>query len=210
MRTGAEAGLPPTPESIRTGEVAMEHHPNYPALVRHLVERGYPLVVLQPPKPPQELSPYVVFKRICNKQGDILREEKHVAVVAGMRYIDLEHEAGHVAQLEDIFGGNLPTEKWVQLTPIREVHIDNAPDVLKPWHDAVTEYHNRLVEYIRLAQRGVSPELLNKHLDGLQKTQQAYNKEMIWERASGKARQMWTKQYFPDLDILKTQVPSHK
>ncbi|RZK26936.1 MAG: hypothetical protein EOO63_14110, partial [Hymenobacter sp.] len=45
MRTGAEAGLLATPDSIGTGEVAMEQHPGYPALVQHLAQRGCPLVV---------------------------------------------------------------------------------------------------------------------------------------------------------------------
>jgi hypothetical protein len=169
MRTGAEAGLPATPDSIRTGEVAMEQHPNYPALVQHLAQRGYPLVV-------QAEAPHVFFKRVCDKQGTLVREEKYVSVVAGMRFLDLEHEVGHVEQLEDRFGGNLPISKFVQLRPDREVLVKNAPDVLQGWQDAVTEYHNRLLEYQRLADRGANPSLLAKHLQGLNESATAYQK----------------------------------
>ena len=101
----------------------MEQHPDYPALVAHLAQRGYPLVV-------QTQEPHAVFKRMCDKQGTILREEKYVSVEAGMRFLDLEHEADHVAQLEDRFGGTLPTVKFVLLPFGREVPVGNAPDVL--------------------------------------------------------------------------------
>jgi hypothetical protein len=201
MRTGAEAGLPATPDSIRTGEVAMEQHPDYPALVEHLAQRGYPLVV-------QTEAPHVFFKRVCDKQGTLVREDKYVAVVAGMRFLDLEHEAGHVEQLEDRFGGNLPICRFVQLRPDREVEVKNAPDVLKDWQDDVTEYHNRLVEYQRLASRGAGPELLAKHLAGLRGASASY-RESIKQRNTHKVRTTWIHTYFPDLPALITQVPTH-
>jgi hypothetical protein len=201
MRTGAEAGLPATPDSIRTGEVAMEQHPDYPALVQHLAQRGYPLVV-------QAEAPHVFFKRVCDKQGSLVREEKYVAVVAGMRFLDLEHEAGHVGQLEDRFGGNLPIRRFVQLRPDREVEIETVPDVLKGWQDNVTEYHNRLVEYQRLTDRGASPELLAKHLAGLSDASTLYFAS-LGPRSTYKLRMKWTQTYFPDLQALIAQAPIH-
>jgi hypothetical protein len=202
MRTGAEAGLPATLDSIRTGEVAMEQHPDYPALVQHLARQGYPLVVQTEP-------PHVFFKRVCDKQGRIVREDNYVAVVAGMRFLDLEHEAGHVAQLEDRFGGNLPIIKFVQLRPDREVEVKNAPDVLQGWQDAVTEYHNRLVEYERLTMRDASPALLAKHLQGINKSFIEYHKALSG-KYSKPEQAAWVKQYFPDLNALIANSPISK
>ena len=198
MRTGAETGLPPTPDSIRTGEVTMEQHPAYSALVQQLAERGYPLVVQE--KGP----PHVVFKRICDKQGNILREDKYVAVVAGMRFLDLEHEAGHVEQLEGNLGGNLPTGKFVLLPSGREVPVDNAPDVLQGWQDSVTEYHVRLLEYQRLTDRGASSELLSQHRAGIEEARRNYNGE-LFKRGPDKKKTAWAKQYFPELNDLMQQ-----
>ncbi|WP_046245310.1 type VI secretion system tube protein TssD [Hymenobacter terrenus] len=198
MGTGSEAGLPPTPEAIRTGEVAMEQHPDYPALVQHLTQRGYPLVF-------QQKAPHVVFKRVCDKQGNVLREEKHVAVVAGMRFLDLEHEAGHVTQLEDHLGGTVPTVKFVQLRPDREVEVKNATDVLQGWQNAVTEYHNRLVEYLRLKGRHASPELLRHHQQGIADWKAVYNKYLFIPKPNPQ-RIAWAKLYFPDLADLTESV----
>ncbi|WP_046245312.1 hypothetical protein [Hymenobacter terrenus] len=198
MRTGSEAGRPPTHETVRTGEVAMELHPDYPALVQHLAQRGYPLVF-------QQEYPHVVFKRVCNKQGEVLREEKHVAVVAGMRFLDLEHEAGHVTQLEDNLGGNLPTEKWVQLRPDREVLVKNAPDVLTPWQNAITEHHNRLLEFLRLQERGSPVELLQSHRKGIEEWASIYNQYLFDPRPKPE-RISWAKLHFPDLTNLIAQV----
>jgi hypothetical protein len=184
MRTGAEAGLPATPDSIRTGEVAMEQHPDYPALVEHLAQQGYPLMV-------QAEAPHAFCKRVCDKQGSVMRKEKYVAVVAGMRFLDLEHEAGHVEQLEDRFGGNLPICRFVQLRPDREVEVDTVPNVLKDWQDAVTEYHNRLVEHRRLASRGAGSELLAKHLTGLISASASYV-DFTGQRSTYKVRMAWT------------------
>jgi hypothetical protein len=94
----------------------MEQHPDYPALVQHLAQRGYPLVV-------QSEAPPAFFKRVYDEQGAVVRKDKYVAVVAGIRFLDLEHEVGHVEQLEDYFGGNLPITKFVQLRPDREVLV---------------------------------------------------------------------------------------
>jgi hypothetical protein len=157
----------------------------------------------------QAEAPHVFFKRVCDKQGTLVREEKYVSVVAGMRFLDLEHEVGHVEQLEDRFGGNLPISKFVQLRPDREVLVKNAPDVLQGWQDAVTEYHNRLLEYQRLADRGANPSLLAKHLQGLNESATAYQKVL-----SGKypkpEQVAWVKQYFPDLNALIAHVPAPK
>lgn len=200
MRTGAEAGLPATPDSIRTGEVAMEQHPDYPALVQHLAQRGYPLVVND------KGSPHVVFERVCDEQGNTLQETKYVVVIAGMRFLDLEHEADHVEQLEDRFSGELPSTKYLQLTPSNKVEMKTAPDILRDWQDAVTEYHVRLLEYRRLAERGGAASLLAKHFKGLKDAYENYS----YEIAKQHKRPAWVAKHFPELDTLAKQVPPHK
>jgi hypothetical protein len=176
----------------------MAQHPDYPVLVQQLAQRGYPLVV-QTTDPP-----HVVFNRVCDKKGTIIREEKYVAVEAGMRFLYLEHEANHVEQLEDNLGGALPTSKFILLPSGREVLVENAPDVLQGWQDSVTEYHVRLLEYQRLVDCGASADLLERHRVGVEDARKRYNDE-LFKRGPDKKGTAWAKQYFPELTQLIQQ-----
>jgi hypothetical protein len=77
-----------------------------------------------------------------------------------MRYLDLEHELGPIKQLER-FGDNIPPTERVREQP--DGSLKTAPNqqgILTKWQNTITEYHNHLDEFIRLHERGASPELL--------------------------------------------------
>lgn len=121
-----------------------------------------------------------------------------------MRYLDLEHELGHIKQLER-FGENIPPTVRVMERPDRS--LKNAPNqqgVLTNWQNTITEYHNRLDEFVRLYERGASPELLKEHAQGVEYWLQAYRKKGLKEGRSP-SQKAWADKYFPDIAQMQVR-----
>jgi hypothetical protein len=151
------AGLEPTAQSIHEGTVRMEAHPEYGRVQSEMAAAGYPL---EPGAPP----PHVDRIQYVDRAGNVLRVEQRIVVQPGMRFLDLEHEVGHVGQLTDRFGGNPPfTDRRMERPNGSTRPANDRSGVLSPRQNDITEFHNRLQEYNRLAERGVSPELLAEH-----------------------------------------------
>jgi hypothetical protein len=168
LATGAERGLDPTPESIRQGSVRMEAHPEYAKLTAELESKGYSLRLTDRERP------HVVVKEVVTPTGELIRIEKVLVANPGMRFLDLEHELGHVAQLEQT---KRPLVTDQVLENGKPYSGPNGSDRLTTAQDAVLEYHNRLVEYFRLKERGVAREILDKHRDGVRTQRQLYWKK---------------------------------
>jgi hypothetical protein len=97
LSTGAKRGLDPTPETIREGSVRMEQYPEYANTLAKIKELGFEIKITQD-------DPHVKVKEVLNPQKEVVRVLKVVYVQEGMRYLDLEHELGHIRQLTVPFG----------------------------------------------------------------------------------------------------------
>ena len=205
MKTGAGKGVDPTEVSIRDGSVRMEQHPNYQAALDDLKAKGFEVVETTG-------DPHVEIRRVQNPEGAVLRTEKRVHVQKGMRYLDLEHEIGHVNQMMDkarFPDGPPPTDIVVEGPGGATKQAPNQTGVLTTWQDAIVEYHNRLKEIIWLDQRGTSPEIVKEHLNGLPDHAQRYRTKGL--RGGKSPTQVdWAKEHFPDIGGLEDQVRSIK
>ncbi len=139
----------------------MELHPDYGRVVAELEAAGFELRVTN--------KANVALERIVDESGDVLEYRRYVNAIEGMRFLDLEHELGHVRQLRQLGADPMPTETLVR-------HADGTEEVaegllrsgtMKSEHDSVFEYHNRLQEWVRLAERRAPAALLGEHTTGV-------------------------------------------
>jgi hypothetical protein len=88
-----------------------------------------------------------------------------------MLFLDFEHEVGHAKQLQCLGNNAPPTERVVEVVDgngrVRFKPSKVNDGVLNNNQNAVTEYHNRLEEYLRLVERGAGPDLLREHAEGV-------------------------------------------
>jgi hypothetical protein len=211
MRTGASEGLEATTETISEGTVKMEAHPHFSQTVAELEKRGIKFVTTAE-------DPHFVARRVINLDGKIVRTELELHAQPGMRWLDLEHEIGHVDQLTDVTRfpeGPPPSEIMLERKPGGPlVPAKNVTGVLKEWQNPIVEYHNRLVEVIRLADRNASPGVLAEHLDGVRLWAGEYRAKGLGGMKVGpsgsvgrKASQVaWAKEHFPDIGTLESKV----
>lgn len=202
--SGWERGEAPTAETIRQGTVRMEEHPDYDAAIQKVKNAGFEI------KYSGEAS--VEWIEIHDKNQKFVRIEKNLHVAAGMRYIDLEHELGHIDQLTTRFGEKVPpTQKVVELPNGRRRKTKVLAGILTEKKKAILEYHNRLVEFMRLYQRGVDLRLLKEHAYGPKFDKQDgvehWHKQYLWatNKEMSQSRLAWIEKYLPDLAELKTQ-----
>lgn len=99
MATGASVGKDPTPDTVREGSVRMEQHPQYEETIGQVKAAGFEIKVGKEAR--------VEIKEVVDLNGNLIRVEKTLYVIENMRYLDLEHELGHIKQLER-FDENLP------------------------------------------------------------------------------------------------------
>jgi hypothetical protein len=199
--TTAKVGQPPTPESIRQGTVCMEYHPDYDAAIQKAKDAGFEI----------KTSGFarVEWIEVYDKDRHsrhLLRIEKVLHVLEKMRYLDLEHELGHISQFSR-FGNTVPpTDKVVELPNGRRKSADIRNGVLTTAQATVAEYHNRLVEFIRLYERGVDIEVLVEHAGGVDYWKKQYDKKLRGKRKLA----AWIRKYFSDCDDLAIQYNNIK
>jgi hypothetical protein len=192
LATGAKRGLDPNPETIREGSVRMEQHPEYANTLAKIKELGFEVEITHG-------DPYVEAKEVLNFQKEVVRVLKVVYVQEGMRYLDLEHELGHIRQLTERFGNKcLPTERVIEYPDGRIKDISEKGGVLTNWQNTITEYHNRLDEFLRLHARGANIELLREHAQGIRTWRELY-KDTGLKRGKSPSRKSWVEKHFPDL-----------
>ena len=192
MSSAAKTGVNPSDYSIKVGTVRMKEHPNYQNLISEVESKGYKIV--------EDGEARVSYVQVIDSQMEVIAVEKELHVLPDMRYIDLEHEVGHIRQLER-FEGNLYTDRYKQNNNgKRKLFNQNAPHVLQEWQDHITEYHNRLDEFLRLHKRDTNPELLLEHAESISIWYEKQGKGTRWGKK--KDRMKWTERHFPDLRQL--------
>jgi hypothetical protein len=195
LETGAKDGLESSPETVRDGSVRMEEHPSYRTTLDEIRRLGFEVKKTSG-------DPYVSVREVLNPEGQVIRVEKNVFVRDGMRFLDLEHELGHIRQLTERFGENpLPTERVIEYPDGRTKQAPDQQGVLTTWQNTVTEFHNRLVEFLRLHERGASPELLREHAQGVKEWRNLYVEKGL-KGGRSPSRQSWVQEHFPDLPQL--------
>lgn len=195
--TSARPGEAPTPETISHGTVRMEDHPAFKATLAEATSLGFTVV--------NGAHARVSNIHVVNSNGVLIEVRRHLHVIPGMRYLDLEHEIGHIRQLLRFGSSPPPKAKLVQLPNGTEVKAEGnlASGVLTTKMDAIVEYHNRLDEYVRLATRGAPRPLLDEHAAGLSVWKLAAESAGLgYEKASVHA---WAKQYFPEIPSLEVK-----
>lgn len=156
LTSGWRIGQSPTPETIRQGTVRMEDHPDYNAAIQKVKNAGFEIRISG--------EAAVEWTEFYDLNQNLVRVEKVLHVAAGMRYIDLEHELGHFEQLTTRFGDKVPPlQKKIELPSGHRRDVDVLAGIMTMKQIAILEYHNRLVEFIRLYERGVDVEILNSH-----------------------------------------------
>jgi hypothetical protein len=194
LSSGIEDGIDPTPESVRQGTVRMEQHPDFLKVVGELEANGYKIKYA-------EVDPHVEIREVLTPDGTLIRLEKVVVVQQGMRFLDLEHELGHVEQIQR-FKQPLVTERVLENG--RPYRGPDRPGLLTKSLDAITEYHNRLMEYFRLKARGVDPEIIQEHAAGVRAARSAYRKQGI-KGGRAQSNTKFIQENLPDLPDLDTR-----
>jgi hypothetical protein len=196
MQTDAKQGLDPTPNTIHEGSVKMEQHPNYAQTVAELRNLGFELEFTNG-------DPYVEVKKVLNPEGETIKVEKKVYVCQGMRFLDLEHEIGHVRQLIERFSDKpLATKCVIEYPDGRVKDISDRGGVLNNWQNTVTEYHNRLDEFLRLHKRRANTQLLREHAQGIREWRGLYQDKGL-KAGRSSSRKSWVQEHFPDIPKLE-------
>ena len=133
-------------------------------------------------------------------KGTLSGVERTVNVVPGMRYLDLEHEVGHVHQLTDPtrFPDGPPAFKHVHYDPSGRMHtINDLPRLTKP-QNVIAEYHVRVEEYLRLRERGVPEDVLSRHREGVLEYRREYQDVVRHKHRD----QRWRDEHFSDIPLL--------
>jgi hypothetical protein len=173
----------------------MEDHPNFDAMLKEASAKGFSI------KYGKEAR--VELLHVMDDTGRVLEVRRELHLIPGMRYLDLEHEMGHVRQLDRFGSTPSPTRKAI----LRDGKEKEAPGHLASGQlttkmNSIVEYHNRLQEYVRLAERKAPSPLLAEHAGGLNK----------WRREAetaglGYAGRLgaWAQQHFPDIPELEAR-----
>lgn len=203
LTSGWEVGEAPTPETIRQGTVRMEEHPDYEAAMQKAKDAGFEV------KFSGEAS--MTWTELYDFEQNFVGIEKILNVAAGMRYIDLEHELGHIEQFTTRFGDNVPPlEKKIPLPNGFRRDVDVLAGILTEKQKIIVEYHNRLVEFLRLYDRGVDVKVLKEHAhgpnldgdDGLDYWKKINHRKAL-NKGMSLGRSRWIETYFPELASLE-------
>ncbi|HEU4421334.1 MAG TPA: hypothetical protein VFR67_02205, partial [Pilimelia sp.] len=198
---GAERGEDPSPHSIEQGTVRMEEHPDYPRVMQEISDLGFTVAHTTG-------DPNIHVLRVIDPDGAVVRVEHQANLRPGMRFLDLEHELGHIHQLTDParFPNGPPAMREVTELPDGRQRTNNSvPGLLRGWRIEVAEYHVRLQEFIRLAERGVDADILRAHWESVV-DHAADHQRSVTRRPPANERPRWTNQHFPDIPELEARA----
>ena len=198
---GAERGLDPSPSSIEQGTVRMEDHPDFPRVMQELQDLGFTVRHT-------DGDPYVQVTRVVGPDGQVIRVDQDINLRPGMRFLDLEHEMGHVHQVTDTarFPDGVPANREFTEHPDGRQRVNrDAPGLLRGWRIEVAEYHVRLQEFIRLAERGVDGDVLRAHWEGVRDHAAEFDRT-VGRRPEMNERPRWANQHFPDIPELRARA----
>ncbi|WP_294308481.1 peptidoglycan-binding domain-containing protein [uncultured Chryseobacterium sp.] len=145
---GPKPGLAATEQTVASGTVQMELHPNFDNLLTEIEELGYKVTIIEQDFDNIKIDPHVKIVEVTNKKGEFLHFEKEITLLKGMDYETLLHEYGHIKQIIKLEneGIKLATEKgfYRDNGEFRMTYDGNA----RIW--SAIEYHNRLMDLKRL------------------------------------------------------------
>jgi hypothetical protein len=195
--TDAKPGLSASEVTIRAETVEMELHPQYQARLDKARAKGFDVVMTTG-------DPYVEVLEIVDIRGNRLEIHRTLNIRPKMRFLDLEHEMGHIDQL-DRFAEPPPTRRMVR-TPRGEVKAtgNQAQGILTEKQNAVTEYHNRLAEFARL-RHGTTPGVLATEFKGIEDWRITAENTYGFGRGDNTITR-WAQQHFPEIPDLEAQV----
>jgi hypothetical protein len=185
----------------------MDAHPDYQALIGSAKDAGFEIKYTQG-------APYVEVIEVQDREGNLILLSKERLKIKGMRYIDLEHELGHIEQLLRFGEQGMPTDRVTEYANGRRVESRNQEGVMAPWQNSILEYHNRLNEFLRLYERGVDVSVLKEHAQGVEEWRQTYSSKGLGGHDYGRggrpnskqrARRAWGRKYFGDISELVTK-----
>ena len=212
LTSGWKLGEPPTPETIRQGTVRMEEHPDYDAAIQNAKDTGFPTGMLRNEiRVSREAA--IEWSELYDLDQNLVRIEKILLVAPGMRFIDLEHELGHIEQFTTRFGDKVPPlAKKIELPNGYRRNVDVLAGIMTVKQQIIVEYHNRLVEFVRLYERRVDVQVLKQHAYGESLSKEGGLKH--WERQYFKrgindglstTGMAWMEKYFPEIPELQKQ-----
>ncbi|MFI1916804.1 hypothetical protein [Nocardia sp. NPDC020380] len=193
-------GVAPAPESIRLGTVRMEEHPSFPTITAEMERLGYPLRI----EDYAGQSPRVVRNAIVDKEKNIVGFEQYVRGIRGMRFLDLEHEFGHLDQILYRFGDNPPIHGRIQRIPGKQFdrNLPYTPGDYTSRQDKIAEIHIRLKEYLWLVNRGASKDILDEQATLVEEGWDSYRGVVYARGSKATLDKAWAEDYFPDMDFL--------
>ncbi|HEU4328353.1 MAG TPA: hypothetical protein VFS21_34765 [Roseiflexaceae bacterium] len=209
LATGAEPGLDSSPKTIREGTVRMQEHPNYFKDARRIIAAGFKIILIE------KYDARVEVNEVVSNKGEFLRMDYLIFLQRDMRYLDMEHEYGHIKQLIRRFKeipitervidpGNGEYKKAVDIGSGEYRRYKDQSGTLGESKMRILEFHNRLQEYIRLHNRGVNQEVLRLHAEGVEERTEYYNEINRNRCGSSKIEilRKWCKDYFYDIPEL--------
>jgi hypothetical protein len=177
----------------------MEAHPDYATTIAEAEQSGFAVRETTG-------SPRVQVTEVVSPDGKLVRVEKVLWVRRAMRFLDLEHEIGHIRQLGRFGDRPPPTNRVVESPGGRQRPASDLKGTLTRWQDTITEYHNRLVEFLRLRSRNASPELLREHARGVAAHRQLYLEKGL-KGGRSPSQGEWAERHFPDIpDLVRRYV----
>lgn len=153
--------LLPPPYLNRTNYIGLTQailHPSYKKVCQHIRKLGYE--VIHVPTASKEDNRVEIIKR---KDGTVL---KRLCLKENARWIDFEHEVGHIKQTLRLKDKIYPTV----------IEKGGSGDILTQAMDTFLELHNRLHEFNRLFYRRAPFNILQEHAIMLSTYLQDYNK----------------------------------
>jgi hypothetical protein len=195
--TEATIGEPRTPKSVAHGTVKMEDHPDYQRLIEEATAKGFTVQWSAPAR--------VALVHVIDETGALIEVRREIHLLQGMRFLDLEHEMGHLRQLDRFGTAPPPTLKLVRKQNGAEVEAGGSlqAGTLTTRQNAVVEYHNRLDEYIRLASRDAPGDLLTEHAQGLNHWRKQAETDGL---GRGGSIDKWAEQHFNEIPSLERKA----
>ena len=202
LSSAAKIGDEASESSIKIGIVRMEEHPNYENIIKEFKNAGFEIIIHNDFKN----SPRVEILEITNKNTGEVKIEKRLHITENMRFTDLEHEYGHLKQIERLGENAPPTNKEEIVTrkdgKTSQIKAKNQQGVLTAKQNAVLEYHNYLSEFLRLSERGAAREILEEHATYVENWRRTSLSKGLAIKNSSLTK--WTNKYLSDLpDLIK-------
>lgn len=140
---GPKPGLAATEQTIATGTVQMELHPNFNNLVNEMEELGYKVTIVEQDFSKIRIDPEVKVRKMYSRGREFLGFDKEVILIKEMDYNTMLHEHGHIMQVEKLRsqGINIATDKVVG-------RVSKSLGEERFWN--AIEYHNRLQDIERI------------------------------------------------------------